>query len=62
MQEVEGICFFNVYLLLARERERETESVSRGGAESEGDRGSEAGSVLTAESPTWDSGSQTVRS
>ena len=31
--------------------ERERESMSRGGAEREGDRESEAGSVLTAEKP-----------
>ena len=30
-------------------------SMSRGGTEREGDRGSEAGSVLTAESPIWGS-------
>ena len=36
---------FNVYLFL-RERERERQSVSRGGAEREGDTGSEAGSRL----------------
>ena len=35
--------FFNVYLLL-----RETQSVSRGGAEKEGDTESEAGSRLRA--------------
>ena len=33
--------------------ERRRESASEGGAEREGDRGSEAGSVLTAESLTW---------
>ena len=33
----------------------ERESMSRGGAEREGDRGSEAGSELTAVSPTWGS-------
>ena len=37
-----------VYLFL-RERERERECASRGGAERQGDRGSEAVSVLTAE-------------
>ena len=44
----------------------ERESVSMrgqgGGAEREGDRGSEVGFVLTAESPTWGSNTQTVRS
>ena len=42
--------------------ERERESVSEGGAESEGDRGSEAGSVLTADNPMHGSNSKTVRS
>ena len=42
--------------------ERERQSMSWGGAEREEDRGSEAGSVLTAESPRWGSNSQTVRS
>ena len=36
--------------------------MSREGAERDGDRGSEAGSVLTAESPTQGSNSPTVRS
>ena len=36
--------------------------MSRGGAVRKGDRGSEADSVLTAESPTWGSNSRTVRS
>ena len=51
--------FFNVYLFL-RERERAHES--RGGAEREGDRRSEAGSALTAESPMCGSNSRTMRS
>ena len=46
-----------VYLFL-----REREHTSQGGAEREGDRGSEAGSALTADSPTWGSNSETVRS
>ena len=33
-----------------------------GGAEREGDRGSEAGSALTAESPIWGSNSRIVSS
>ena len=37
--------------MLIFERERERERMSREGAESEGDRGSLAGSVLTAEKP-----------
>ena len=49
--------FFNVYFFIF-----EGESMSRGGAEREGDRGSEADSVLTAESPMWGSNSQTMRS
>ena len=40
-----------------RERERERMHVNRGGAEREGDRGSEACSALTAESPMWGSNS-----
>ena len=39
----------------------ERENVSRGGAERERDRGSEAGSTLTAESPTRDLNPQTTR-
>ena len=46
---------FNVCLFL---KERE----SRGGAEREGDRGSEGGSVLTAGSPMRGSNSRTTRS
>ena len=38
--------FLNIFIF---ERAR----VSRGGAEREGDRGFEAGSVLTARSPMW---------
>ena len=53
---------FNVYLFLTeRERERETEH-ERGGAEREGDSESEAGSELSAQSPTLGSNSQTLRS
>ena len=47
--------FFNVYLFL-RERERGR------GRESDKDRGPEAGSALTAESPTQGSKPQTMRS
>ena len=42
--------FIYVYFL---EREREREGTRGGGAEREGDRGSEVGSVLTAASPMW---------
>ena len=49
--------FFNVYLFL-----RERESTSVGEAQTDGDRGFEAGSMLTAESPMWGSNSQTMRS
>ena len=47
------IFFFNVYLSL---RDRETQSVSRGGAEREGDTESEAGSRLRAVSTEPDVG------
>ena len=47
------------YLFL---REREWGNMSRGGAESEGDRGSEAGSVLAAVSLMRGLNPQTVRS
>ena len=39
----------------------ERESTSKGVAKGEGDRGSEAGAVLTAESPKWGSNSHTRR-
>ena len=45
--------FLNVYFL---------ESANRGGAQREGDVESEAGSKLSAQSLTWGSNSQTVRS
>ena len=48
--------FFNVYLFL-----KEGDSSSRVGAGGEGDQRSEAGSVLTAESPMQGSNSWTVR-
>ena len=55
--------FGNVYLFLReRERERERAHMSRGGTEKEGNRGSEAGSMLTAESPSQGSNSQIARS
>ena len=47
---------FNVLFIFERQR------VSRGGAEREGDRGSEAGSALTATSPMRGSNSPTERS
>ena len=46
---------FNVSVIYFWEREREQEWVNRGGTEREEDRGSEAGSVLTAESLMGDS-------
>ena len=51
-------CLF-IYLLRERERERERDH-EQGKSRREGDRGSEAGSVLTAESPAWGLNSQTV--
>ena len=45
--------FFNIYLFL---RERQRQSVSRGGAEREGDTESEAGSGLLAVSTELDAG------
>ena len=45
-----------------RERERVRVRVSGGGAEREGNRRSEVGSVLTAESPVQGSNPQTMRS
>ena len=55
--------FFNVGLFL-RERERAHTHACKhwGGAEREGDRGSEADFALTAESPMWGLNSQTMRS
>ena len=47
--------FFNVYLFL-RERDRDRESVSRGGAEREGDTEPEASSGLRAVSTEPDKG------
>ena len=38
---------------------RERKKVSEAGAEREGDRGSEAGSLLSAESPMWGLNSRT---
>ena len=45
------IFLFNLFLNVSYFRERERELASGGGAEREGDRGSEAGSVLTAVTP-----------
>ena len=50
------LLFFNVYLLL---RDRERQSMSRGGAEREGDTESEAGSRLRAVSTEPDVGLET---
>ena len=51
-----------IYLFFKRDGERERERVSKGGVEREGDRESEAGSVLIAETPMPGSNSRTVRS
>ena len=56
------LCFFNVYLVL-RETERKRDLTARkGGAERAGDRESQAGSSLSAQSLMQDSNPQTVRS
>ena len=58
-------CFliFNVYLFFERVRERERQSVSRKGAERETRNPKQApGSELSAQSLTWGSNPQTVRS
>ena len=54
--------FLNVYFISEGERERARQSTSRGGAEREGDTESEAGSRLSAQSPTRGSNPHTVRS
>ena len=54
--------FFLSYLFILRQRGKEREREWGRGREQEGDRGSEAGSVLTAESPMWGSNSRTTRS
>ena len=61
--------FFNstlesVVIILSRDRERhrERENTSRGGAETEGLREFQAGSALPAQNQTWDLNSPTVRS
>ena len=60
IQVIDSIYFLNFSkCLFLREKKRAGES---GGAERKGDRGSKAGSVLTAESPTQSSNSQTMRS
>ena len=53
-----------MFIQFLRGRERERQSVSRGGAEREGDTESEAapGGDLSAQSPTPDSNSKTLRS
>ena len=56
------IDFFNVYLFLRdRDRERQRET-AWGGSEREGDRDSEAGSMLLAQTPVWGLNPQTMRS
>ena len=55
----QGDGFFKVFIYLF---EREKERTSGEGTERLGDRGSEAGSVLTVESLMWGSNSLTVRS
>ena len=54
------IYFFNVDLFCEREAERA--SMSGGGAEDEGERESQAGASLSAQSRTWGSISGCVRS
>ena len=56
--------FFKFIFEIERERERErgVTRTSRGGAEREGDRESQAGSSLTVWRPMWGSNSQTERS
>ena len=59
--------FFNVYLLsreTERQRERQRDSVSRGGAEREKETNPKQapGSELSAQSQKWDSDSQAMRS
>ena len=54
--------FFLMLIYLFRESESEREHVRRGGAEKEGERESQVGSTLSAQSPTWDSTSRTMRS
>ena len=49
-------------MLFTFEKERERQNVSRRGAETDGDTESEAGSKLSAQSPTWGSNSRTMRS
>ena len=51
-----------VYLFMLRERERERLGTSRGGAEREGERESQAGSALSAQSLMEGSIPQTMRS
>ena len=51
-----------ILFIVERERERERAGMSRGGAEREGNRESQAGSKLSAQSPTWGSNPRTVRS
>ena len=53
---------FKVYLLIYFERERESLQASKGGADIEGERKSQAGSMLSAQSPSWGLISGTTRS
>ena len=55
------ISFFLVYLFNLSEGKRERQHTSRGGAEREEARGSQAGSVSLAQSPTQGSNAGTVR-
>ena len=50
-------CLLVFFLMFIFERERERVKVSRAGAEREGDRGSEVGSVQTVASLVWGSNS-----
>ena len=61
MWHLEIFVCFNVFISFIFERERARGRMS-GGEHREGDRGSEVGSMLTADSPTWGSNSRTVRS
>ena len=52
--------FFLIFKFIYFESDRD--STSQGGAEREGKRESQAGSAMPAQSPTWGTNPQTVRS
>ena len=56
------IFFLSFFILRERERERERENINREGAETEGERESQGGSVPSMQSQTWGSNLQTTRS